>query len=47
MALTHEIITFVIILVMMILLLRETFRSDVVALFVMVTLGVTGVVGID
>jgi di/tricarboxylate transporter len=47
MALTHEMITLFIILVMMILLLRETFRSDVVALFVMVTLGVTGVVGID
>lgn len=47
MFLSHEIITLIIILVMMILLLRETFRSDVVALFVMVTLGVTGVVGID
>ena len=47
MSLTHETITLIVILVMMILLLRETFRSDVVALFVMVTLGVTGVVGID
>ena len=47
MVLTHEIITLIVILVMMVLLLRETFRSDVVALFVMVTLGVTGVVGID
>lgn len=47
MTLTPETITLLIILGMGFLLVQETFRSDVIALFVMISLGVTGVVGVD